>query len=99
MHTDQGDEFQLDMHMSRAEGESEGGPGGGVRELWVQGVCIWGLSSALIMSMEGSQSVTLWEYQEGKAGGGKVLREGVQRNKRTALRYWLAWRSFLHGVG
>ncbi|KFZ03862.1 hypothetical protein V502_10600 [Pseudogymnoascus sp. VKM F-4520 (FW-2644)] len=54
VHTDQGDEFQLDVHMSRAEGESEGGPGGGVRELWVQGVCIWGLSSALIMSMEGS---------------------------------------------
>ncbi|KFY30067.1 hypothetical protein V493_02150 [Pseudogymnoascus sp. VKM F-4281 (FW-2241)] len=100
VHTDQGDEFQLDVHMSRAEGESEGGPGGGVRELWVQGVCVWGLSSALVLCVERGQFVTLWEYQEGKAGrlgGGRS--EGVQHGITHGDAIWLAWRSCLHGVG
>ena len=68
-----------------------------MRELWVQGVCIWGLSSALIMSMEGSQSVTLWEYQEGKAGGESS--EGGSSAEQThgvvilvGMAFFFAWR-------
>lgn len=36
---DEGDELQLDVYMSGPKSADEGGPGGGVCELWVQRLC------------------------------------------------------------
>lgn len=33
--SNEGDELQLDVYMPGSQGSDEGGPGGGVRELWV----------------------------------------------------------------
>lgn len=46
VHTDEGDEFQFDVHLSRAEGSVEGGAGDTVCELWVQGMRVERLSGA-----------------------------------------------------
>jgi len=36
---DERNEFQLDLYMSRTESADEGGPGGGMCELWMQRLC------------------------------------------------------------
>lgn len=63
-----------------------------MRELWVQGVCIWGLSCPRIMSMEGARSVTLWDIRKGRRGG----REFSGTNARRCDIGWhgvlFAWR-------
>ena len=38
VHSDQGDEFQFDLYLSRAAGAVEGGSGGAVCELRVPGL-------------------------------------------------------------
>ncbi|KFY43049.1 hypothetical protein V494_02123 [Pseudogymnoascus sp. VKM F-4513 (FW-928)] len=104
VHTDQGDELQLDVHMPRAEGESKGGPGGGVRELWVQGVCIWGLSCTFTYCVGRGWLVAFCGYREGR----EVQRKGVYYGTThgaailAGMAFVFAWRwlgilqSFLH---
>ncbi len=40
LHSDEGDEFQFDLHMSGPQGAAEGGSECGVCELWVQRLCL-----------------------------------------------------------
>lgn len=77
--------------MSRAEGESEGGSGGGVRELWVQGVCVGRLSCVLIMPIERGVSHVMG-ISRGKFRG----REFGGTNARRCDMVGMAF--FLHGV-
>lgn len=45
LHPDQGDQLPLDVHLPRAQGAAEGGAGDCVRQLWMQGLFVWGLST------------------------------------------------------
>lgn len=48
MRSNQGDQLQLDMYMSRSQGRVKGGYGPPVCELWLPGVCLERLRSAPI---------------------------------------------------
>lgn len=62
MRTDEGDELQLDLHLSSAKGTAEGGPRHSVRQLWVQGMRLLRLTSdwLAVVTFTAAQMGTAW---------------------------------------
>jgi hypothetical protein len=57
MRADEGDQLQLDVHMSGPESTDEGGSGSGMRQLWVQRMCLERLRSCCRPGVSGWESL------------------------------------------